>query len=91
MGFQAFGPKTVFISHDLDKKYGRLMGQPQAWAYIRVSTKEQDEEVQRKAIEDFCTSRAITLTKIFIDKGESGGKPFQERPSAKQLLDELAV
>ncbi|MEM4625077.1 MAG: recombinase family protein [Thermosphaera sp.] len=67
------------------------MGQPQAWAYIRVSTKEQDEEVQRKAIEDFCTSRAITLTKIFIDKGESGGKPFQERPSAKQLLDELAV
>jgi len=83
--------KAVFISPDLDKKYGRLMGQSQAWAYIRVSTKEQDEEVQKKAIDDFCGSRGITLARVFVDKGESGGKPFQERPSAKQLLDELAV
>ncbi|MEM1907684.1 MAG: recombinase family protein [Thermosphaera sp.] len=67
------------------------MGQPQAWAYIRVSTKEQDEEVQKKAIDDFCGSRGITLARVFVDKGESGGKPFQERPSARQLLETLEV
>ncbi|MEM4625070.1 MAG: recombinase family protein [Thermosphaera sp.] len=67
------------------------MGQSRAWAYIRVSTKEQDEEVQKKAIDDFCGSRGITLARVFVDKGESGGKPFQERPSARQLLETLGV
>jgi len=58
-------------------------------AYIRVSTKEQDEEVQRKAIEEFSKSRNIEVVKYYIDKGESGGKEFRERPAASQLLSEL--
>ena len=58
-------------------------------AYIRVSTKEQDEEVQRKAIEEFAGARGIEVVRWYIDKGESGAKSFRERPSAQQLLQEL--
>jgi len=60
-----------------------------AVAYIRVSTKEQDEEVQRKAIMDFAKQRNIEVVKWYIDKGESGNKPFKSRPSASKLLEEL--
>ena len=60
-----------------------------AVAYIRVSTKEQDEEVQRKAIMDFARKRNLKILKYYIDKGESGATVFKERPSAKQLLEEL--
>jgi len=58
-------------------------------AYIRVSTREQDEEVQRKAIEDFARARGVEVLKCYVDKGESGAKPFKERPGASQLLAEL--
>ncbi len=58
-------------------------------AYVRVSTKEQDEEVQRKAIEDFTKKRGIEVVEWYVDKGESGGKPFRERPEANRLLSEL--
>jgi DNA invertase Pin-like site-specific DNA recombinase len=58
-------------------------------AYIRVSTKEQDEEVQRRGLEEFARARSIEILKWFVDKGESGAKPFKERPSASQLLEEL--
>jgi len=58
-------------------------------AYIRVSTREQDEEVQRNAIEEFARSRSFTIVKYYVDKGESGAKPFKERPSTSQLLAEL--
>jgi len=60
-----------------------------AIAYIRVSTREQDEHIQRKAIEEFCKSRGIGIVKWYIDKGESGAKPFKDRPGAKQLLEGL--
>ena len=62
-----------------------------AIAYIRVSTKEQDEHIQRRAIEEFCKSRGNSIVKWYIDKGESGAKPFKDRPGAKQLLEELDV
>jgi len=58
-------------------------------AYIRVSTKEQDEEVQRKGLEEFAKSRGIEVVKWYVDKGESGAKLFRDRPSASQLLAEL--
>ena len=58
-------------------------------AYVRVSTREQDEEVQRKAIEEFAGNRGFTIIKYYVDKGESGAKLFKERPSASQLLSEL--
>jgi len=58
-------------------------------AYIRVSTKEQDEEVQRKAIEEFAKSKNIEVVKYYVDKGVSGAKAFKDRPSASQLLQEI--
>jgi len=58
-------------------------------AYIRVSTREQDEENQRRAIEEFARARNIEILKYYIDKGESGAKSFRERPAAKHLLEEL--
>jgi len=59
------------------------------FAYIRVSTKEQDEEVQRRAIDEFARSRGIEIISYYIDKGVSGGKPFKERESASKLLEDL--
>jgi len=58
-------------------------------AYIRVSTKEQDEEVQRKSIEEFAKSKNIEVVKYYVDRGVSGVKTFKDRPSASQLLQEL--
>ena len=57
-------------------------------AYIRVSTKEQDEHTQLNAIQEFTKQKGLEITKFYIDKGESGTKPFKERPNAKQLLEE---
>ncbi|MCC5989968.1 MAG: recombinase family protein [Thermosphaera sp.] len=59
-------------------------------AYVRVSTKEQDEDIQRGAIEDFAPKRGIEIVKWYVDKGESGAKPFNERPGANALLGELS-
>jgi len=60
-----------------------------AVAYIRVSTKEQDENVQRSEISKFASSRNISIIEWYVDKGESGAKPFKERPEANRLLQEL--
>lgn len=58
-------------------------------AYIRVSTKEQDEEIQRKAIEEFSKTRNIEVLEWYIDKGVSGANVFSERPEASRLLNDL--
>ena len=61
-----------------------------AWGYVRVSTRELDEENQKKAIEDFARERGIVIERFFIDKGESGAKPFAERPESMKMLEALA-
>jgi DNA invertase Pin-like site-specific DNA recombinase len=58
-------------------------------AYIRVSTREQDEEVQKRAIEEFAKSRGIEILEWYVDKGESGTVPFKSRPGANKLLEDL--
>lgn len=58
-------------------------------AYIRVSTREQDELVQRKSIEEFARARGVTILNWYVDKGESGAKGFSERPASSQLLADL--
>jgi len=60
-----------------------------AVAYIRVSTREQDENIQLKAIREFASERGIDIIKVYVDKGESGGKVFSRRPAANQMLQEL--
>jgi len=54
-----------------------------------VSTREQDEEVQRKAIEDFAKTRGIEVLNWYIDRGESGAKPFRDRLGARRLLEDV--
>jgi DNA invertase Pin-like site-specific DNA recombinase len=54
-----------------------------------VSTREQDEEVQRRAIEEFAKQRSYDVLEWYVDKGESGAKPFKDRPAANKLLEDL--
>jgi len=56
-----------------------------------VSTREQDEDVQRKAIEEFARARSIKLINSCIDKGESSVRPFRKRPGSSQLLKDIEV
>jgi len=58
-------------------------------AYIRVSTKEQDEDVQRSALDEFAKSRGIEILEWYVDKGESGAVPFKNRLAANKLLEDL--
>ena len=58
-------------------------------AYIRVSTREQDEYIQRRAIEDFARTKGFAILQYYIDKGESSAKSFKERPVAQQLLEDI--
>ncbi|WP_456394406.1 recombinase family protein [Thermococcus sp.] len=58
-----------------------------AVAYIRVSTKEQDENNQRQAIQESAKSKDIEILGWFIDKGVSGTKKFKEREGARTLLN----
>lgn len=57
-----------------------------AVAYVRVSTREQDENIQRQAIEEFARQREVEILGWFVDKGVSGAKPFKEREGAQALL-----
>ena len=59
------------------------------YAYVRVSTKEQDEEVQKRAIEEFAKSKGIEIVEWFIDKGVSGAVPAAQRPAFKEMLNKL--
>jgi DNA invertase Pin-like site-specific DNA recombinase len=58
-------------------------------AYIRVSTKEQDEEVQRRALEEFAGGHGVEIMEWYVDKGESGAVPFKSRPVASKLIEDL--
>ena len=58
-------------------------------AYIRVSTVEQDEDNQRKEIERFVIKEGIEILEWYVDKGQSGSKPFDQRPSARKLLEDI--
>lgn len=60
-----------------------------AVCYIRVSTKEQDEKTQLKALKQYAKQNNIEIVEVYVDKGESGGKVFIERPAARKLLNEI--
>jgi len=59
-------------------------------AYIRVSTKELDENIQMNSIMEFSKSRGIEILEWYIDKGVSGTNPFSQRPEAIRLLQDLS-
>ncbi len=60
-----------------------------AVAYIRVSSKDQDENIQFNALKEYADRHGIKVVKYYVDKGVSGGKMFKHREDAKKLLDEL--
>lgn len=60
-----------------------------AVAYIRVSTKEQDADNQKHAIEQFAEKRGIEVIAWFVDEGVSGSVEFSKRDGAKALIEFL--
>lgn len=66
-----------------------LGGIMRAFAYVRVSTREQDEEIQKRSINEFAAQKQIEIVNYFIDKGISGSIPFKQREGGKMLLSSL--
>ena len=59
--------------------------------YTRVSTLAQAQdgdslETQQRRIEGYCQSEGLILTRLFVERGVSGSKPFQDRPEGRMLL-----
>lgn len=52
--------------------------------YARVSTKDQNCELQLRDLRAFCTSRRFTVVGEFVDVGESGAK--DSRPQLNELM-----
>jgi DNA invertase Pin-like site-specific DNA recombinase len=61
------------------------------FAYIRVSSVEQDENVQRDAIDRFASEKGIEILGWYVDKGASGVKMFSSRSAAQELLKNLDI
>lgn len=60
-----------------------------AIAYIRVSTREQDENIQRLAIERFCRERGIEVLQYFVDKGVERARSWRNREGARKMVEFL--
>jgi len=52
--------------------------------YARVSTKDQNCELQLRDLRAFCTARSFSIIGEFVDVGESGAK--DSRPQLNELL-----
>jgi DNA invertase Pin-like site-specific DNA recombinase len=52
--------------------------------YARVSTKDQNCELQLRDLRAFCAARNFTLVREFVDVGESGAK--DSRPQLNELM-----
>ena len=66
------------------------------YAYVRVSTltqvREGDSlEAQRRQVVSYATSKGYLLEdhQIYVEKGVSGGVPFEERPEGRALFNKL--
>jgi len=57
-----------------------------AVAYIRVSTREQDENNQRLAIEKYCREHGIEVLEYFIDKGVKRARSWRKREGASKMV-----
>lgn len=55
--------------------------------YYRVSTKEQEIGMQKKAIKDYCERENIIIFKEYSDIGQSGKK--ESRPAFDKLLKDM--
>lgn len=55
------------------------------YAYLRVSTEEQDYKKQQYGILRYCEYRGITIDKEYIDEGISGSVNFKKRRLGKLI------
>src|SRR5271166_5439709 len=55
-----------------------------ALAYTRVSTHDQNPEIQITELRSYCISREWTIAEEIVDHGFSGGS--DQRPGLKQLM-----
>ena len=60
-----------------------------AFAYARVSTEEQDLDMQMREVEEWARRNNVQIIKWFVDHGVSGALPLQERSGFRQLIQEL--
>ncbi|MBI3616530.1 MAG: recombinase family protein [Candidatus Omnitrophica bacterium] len=52
--------------------------------YVRVSTLDQDPEVQLRALREYVQAKGWEVTREYVDRGISGGK--ERRPGLDQLM-----
>src|SRR5690349_18779006 len=87
-------PQTV---HDriVNRKLTRLQeGQMAVYGYVRVSTDRQADDgeslgTQQRIIEGYAMMNALTLDRIFVERGVSGSKQLGERAEGTRLLAAL--
>ncbi len=60
---------------------------PGVAGYARISTGQQDAEMQVQAIREYCQRRGWPSVEVFTDEGVSGAR--ENRPELNRLLDEL--
>lgn len=57
-----------------------------AYLYIRVSTSDQNPEMQIKALQKYCNERGIVIKEVFKDIGSGAN---DERPEFKKLVEKI--
>ena len=55
------------------------------YAYLRVSTEDQDENSQRRGVDEFASKNGMKIDEYVIDHGLSGAKEFKERNIGKLI------
>lgn len=55
------------------------------YAYLRVSTEDQDENSQRRGVDEFAAKSGLTIDEYVIDHGLSGAKEFKDRNIGKLI------
>lgn len=55
------------------------------YGYLRVSTEDQDENSQRRGVDEFAQKQNLKIDEYVIDHGLSGAKEFKERAIGKLI------
>jgi len=59
------------------------------YAYLRVSTKDQDFELQQFAITEYCKQNNLIIDRWFEDHAKSGSLSIEKRPALANMLSNL--
>lgn len=55
------------------------------YAYLRVSTEDQDENSQRRGVDEFAAKNGMKIDSYVVDHGQSGAKEFKDRNIGKLI------